>query len=184
MALGGMLCLFLGETSFLVQKTFFLGNLSMLSFDHLYKWRPDTVHPIKWSDVAHLVLNLTGFASVPASKLFQQANHILLPEPRVTLLLLLLLRRFSRVWLCATPQTRAHQAPLSLGFSRQEHWSGLPSYPPFNTEPASQSHCCFIQVPSATMRGLAWLYVINKLLPTSSAQRRYLILFRTGIPPS
>ena len=28
--------------------------------------------------------------------------------------------------LCATPQTAAHQAPLSLGFSRQEHWSGLP----------------------------------------------------------
>ena len=35
--------------------------------------------------------------------------------------LLLLLSHFSRVWLCA-----AHQAPPSLGFSRQEHWSGLP----------------------------------------------------------
>ena len=40
-------------------------------------------------------------------------------------LLLLLLNRFSRVWLCATPQMAAHQAPASLGFSRQEHWSGL-----------------------------------------------------------
>ena len=40
--------------------------------------------------------------------------------------LLLLLSRFSPVRLCATPQTAAHQAPLSLGFSRQEHWSGLP----------------------------------------------------------
>ena len=39
---------------------------------------------------------------------------------------LLLLSRFSRVRLCATPSTAAHQAPLSLGFSRQEHWSGLP----------------------------------------------------------
>ena len=39
---------------------------------------------------------------------------------------LLLLSRFSRVQLCATPETAAHQAPLSLGFSRQEHWSGLP----------------------------------------------------------
>ena len=45
-----------------------------------------------------------------------------------TLLLLLLLSRFSRVRLCATPQTAAHQAPPSLGFSRQEHWSGL-SFP-------------------------------------------------------
>ena len=42
------------------------------------------------------------------------------------LLLLLLLSRFSRVRLCATPLTAAHQAPPSLGFSRQEHWSGLP----------------------------------------------------------
>ena len=41
-------------------------------------------------------------------------------------LLPLLLRRLSRVRLCATPETAAHQAPLSLGFSRQEHWSGSP----------------------------------------------------------
>ena len=40
--------------------------------------------------------------------------------------MLLLLSRFSRVQLCAIPQTSAHQAPPSLGFSRQEHWSGLP----------------------------------------------------------
>ena len=39
---------------------------------------------------------------------------------------LLLLSHFSCVRLCATPQTAAHQAPPSLGFSRQEHWSGLP----------------------------------------------------------
>ena len=40
--------------------------------------------------------------------------------------LLLLLSRLSRVRPCATPQTEAHQAPPSLGFSRQEHWSGVP----------------------------------------------------------
>ena len=39
---------------------------------------------------------------------------------------LLLLSHFSRVLLCATPWTAAHQTPPSLGFSRQEHWSGLP----------------------------------------------------------
>jgi len=42
------------------------------------------------------------------------------------LLLQLLLSHFSRVQLCATPEMAAHQAPPSLGFSRQEHWSGLP----------------------------------------------------------
>ena len=41
-------------------------------------------------------------------------------------LVMLLLSHFSRVWLCATPYMAAHQAPPSLGFSRQEHWSGLP----------------------------------------------------------
>ena len=45
------------------------------------------------------------------------------------LLPLLLLSRFSRVRLCATPERAAHQAPPALGFSRQEHWSGLP-FPP------------------------------------------------------
>ena len=37
-----------------------------------------------------------------------------------------MLSRFSRVRLCATPETAAHQAPPSLEFSRQKHWSGLP----------------------------------------------------------
>ena len=32
----------------------------------------------------------------------------------------------SHIWLFMTPWTEAHQAPLSLGFSRQEYWSGLP----------------------------------------------------------
>ena len=41
-------------------------------------------------------------------------------------LLPLLLRHFSRVRLCATPQMAAHQATPSLGLFRQEHWSGLP----------------------------------------------------------
>ena len=41
-------------------------------------------------------------------------------------LLLLLLSRFNRVQLCATPWTAAYQASLSTGFSRQQYWSGLP----------------------------------------------------------
>ena len=41
-------------------------------------------------------------------------------------MLLLLLSHFSRVQLCVAPATAAQQAPLSLGFSRQEHWNGLP----------------------------------------------------------
>ena len=33
---------------------------------------------------------------------------------------------FSHVWLFLTPWTVAHQAPPSVGFSRQEYWSGVP----------------------------------------------------------
>ena len=47
-------------------------------------------------------------------------------HPLGALGLLLLLSRFSHVQLYATPQTAAHWAPLSLGFSRQEPSSGLP----------------------------------------------------------
>ena len=35
-------------------------------------------------------------------------------------------KSLSRVWLFATPWTAAHQAPPSMGFSRQEYWSGVP----------------------------------------------------------
>ena len=35
-------------------------------------------------------------------------------------------KSLSRVQLFATPWTAAHQAPLSMGFSRQEYWSGVP----------------------------------------------------------
>ena len=41
-------------------------------------------------------------------------------------------KSLSRVWLFATPWTVAHQAPLSIGFSRQEYWSGLPFPSPGN----------------------------------------------------
>ena len=40
--------------------------------------------------------------------------------------LLLLLSRFSRVRLCAAPCTATFQASPSMGFARQEYWSGLP----------------------------------------------------------
>ena len=48
----------------------------------------------------------------------------------------------SRVRLCATPWTVAHQAPLSMGFSWQEYWNRLPCPPPVDLpnpriEPAS-----------------------------------------------
>ena len=71
-------------------------------------------------------------------------NTSLLPffiSQSVPILLLLLLSHFSHVRLCATPQTVAHQAPPSLGFSRQEHWSELPfPSPMYESEKWKWSH--------------------------------------------
>ena len=52
------------------------------------------------------------------------------------------LSRLSHVWLFATLWTVARQAPLSIGFSRQEYWSGLPcplwgGLPDLRIEPTS-----------------------------------------------
>ena len=61
-----------------------------------------------------------------------------------------MLSRFSCIWLFATLWTAAPQAPLSMGFSRQEHWSGLPCPPPGAlpdpgvTEPTSHQHCLWL----------------------------------------
>ena len=41
-----------------------------------------------------------------------------------------MLSHFSHVRLCVTPWTVARQAPLPMGFSRQEHWCGLLCPPP------------------------------------------------------
>ena len=63
---------------------------------------------------------------------FSQFNNpcLLWWFPRVTYVLCgCVLSHFSRVWLFATAWTEALQAPLSMGFSRQEHWSELPCPP-------------------------------------------------------
>ena len=61
---------------------------------------------------------------------------------RCKVLLLLLLSHFSRVRLCVTPETAAHQAPPSLGFSRQEYWSGLPFPSPMHKSVSEVAQSC------------------------------------------
>ena len=72
--------------------------------------------------------------------IFNKKIHTSLKKFSSLVLLLLLLSRFSRVQLYATPETAAHQAPLSLGFSRQ-HWSGLPFPSPMRACILSQFSC-------------------------------------------
>ena len=52
-----------------------------------------------------------------------------------------MLRHCSRVRLSVTPWTAVQQAPLSMGFSRQEHWSGLPfPSPGGSSQPKDGAH--------------------------------------------
>ena len=59
-----------------------------------------------------------------------------------------MLSRFSRVRLCATPRTVAYQAPLSMGFSRQEYWSGVP-FPSPGDLPHPGINPAFLMSPAA-----------------------------------
>ena len=58
----------------------------------------------------------------------------------------------SRVQLPATPWTAAHQAPLSVGFPRQEYWSGFPFPPPEDlSDPGIGPRSPALQVDSFTI---------------------------------
>ena len=67
--------------------------------------------------------------------------------------MLLLLSRFGHIRLCVTPETAAHQAPPSLGFSRQEHWSGLPFPSPMH-ESEKWKWSCSVVSDSSQPHGL------------------------------
>ena len=60
----------------------------------------------------------------------------------------------SRVRLCATPETAAHQTPPSLGFSRQEYWSGLPFPSPMH-ESEKWKWSCSVASDSSRPHGLS-----------------------------
>ena len=53
-------------------------------------------------------------------------------------------KSLSRVRLFKTPWTAAHQAPPSMGFSRQEYWSGVPLPSPSTSLQMTQCHSFFI----------------------------------------
>ena len=89
------------------------------------KWQPIPVFfPVKF----HGTRNLVGY-SPWGHKELDMTKH---PHTYIydLSLFLLCVSHFSCVQLFVTPWTVAHQAPLSMGFSRQESWSGLPCSPP------------------------------------------------------
>ena len=73
-----------------------------------------------------------------------------------------MLSRFSSVQLFATIWTVAHQSPLSMGFSKQEYWSGLPCPPPADL-PNPGIEPAFLMSPALTVRffttSATWQYL-------------------------
>ena len=67
-------------------------------------------------------------------------------------------KSLSRVRLLATPWTAAYQDPLSMGFSRQEHWSGVPLPSPLVT--IERPYCWFLTFSSSSW----WLFADKKFV--------------------
>ena len=80
------------------------------------------------SEVARLCLTLSDpmDCSPPGSSIHGILQARVLEWVAISFSNACMLSCFSRVQLCVTPWTVAHQAPLSMGFSRQEYWSVLP----------------------------------------------------------
>ena len=97
-------------------------QLWMWELDHKEHWRTDAFELWSW----RRLLRVPWTARRSNKSILKEISPEYSLEGLMLKLLLLSLRRLSRVRLCATPWTAAHQAPPSLGFSRQEHWSGLP----------------------------------------------------------
>ena len=68
-------------------------------------------------------------------------------------------KSLSRVWLFATPRTAAHQAPPSMGFSRQEYWSGLPL-----PSPRDRLHLSILLCFKNTLPCIFWFFSIYRVL--------------------
>ena len=82
----------------------------------------------------------------------------------------------SRLQLFATPWTVARQAPLTMEFSRQEYWSGLPCLPPEDRPKPGLSRCrqifyrlSLISTGFVKAKGLEKESILDLLLPVETS---------------
>ena len=77
-------------------------------------------------------------------------------------------KSFSRVWLFATPWTAGHQAPPSMGFSRQEYWSGVPLPSPMMIIIMPNIYYyyiyCFVYICQALLKYFMWINSFNSCI--------------------
>ena len=111
-------------------------------------------------------LTLKILRNVHSVKLWVQNSQNAIRYPPGSFLMSML----SPVWLCVTPWTVAHQAPLSLGFSRHGYCSGLPcpspggNLPDPRIEPGSSALTGRSFTVSATREALSSIWYAFKLL--------------------
>ena len=92
---------------------------------------------------------------LPRKSWYSQLHFLLAPYPPPTSPIPVLeVKLLSRVWLLAIPWTVAYQAPLSMDFSRQEYWSGLPFPSPGESSwPGDQTRVFHMAGRCFTLRG-------------------------------
>ena len=78
-------------------------------------------------------------------------------------------KSFSRVRLLAIPWTAAHQAPPSMGFARQEYWSGVPLPSPHSTQSVSYHWGFMLEINMK--RYLKIAHTFSSVVPDSFLKR-------------
>ena len=128
------------KASILRHSAFFIVQLS-----HPYMTTGKTITVTRRTFVGKVMSLLFHMLSRLVITFLPRSKHLLiswLQSPSTVILeprkIPLLPSCFSRVQICATPETAAHQAPTSLGLSRQEHWSGLPFPSPMHESEKSK----------------------------------------------
>ena len=104
-------------------------------------------------------------------------QHRALPYWRQSLLLFCRpAQSLSSVWLIASLWTVAHEAPLSMGFSRQESWSGLPCPPPGNL-PDAGIKAMFLMSPASPSRFFTTSTICEALAPLLVLSKYFFFFF-------
>ena len=89
-------------------------------------------------------------------------------------------------WLLVTPWTAAYQAPPSMGFSRQEYWSGVPLPSPhmerlfLNCLVKQNTTCLWVTLPRREIRGL----ILSLCLKSKELRRVYYKKVKIIVPTS
>ena len=161
------------DAFYILFSLFFLfsNGLHLLTHSFCFLSHQHNINPTSWnlwwvlSDLGLIKLNLSSRFSISRSSKITLTSPIH-PFASVRYVSACMLSHFSHVWLFVTLWTAACQAPLSMGFSRQEYWSGLPCPPPGylpnpGIEPTSLMSPALAGrffTTSTTWEALCWMY--------------------------